>query len=110
MPAVIGERSRAPRILSERLESPRRGTPQASARYLVSLEGLAGQTYAFRLGAPSSLAARDLVAETTVGGSVRLEPGNAGTVRMVHVTFPATGANADGYTATTVTFGGQGRP
>ena len=73
MPAVIGERSRAPRIVSERL---------AGQVYSVALEGIAGQTYSFR------------VRET------------GGIDRVVPITFPAAGANADGYTAKTITFGG----
>ena len=75
MPAVIGERSRAPRIRSERLEAARRGAPPGTERYVVSLEGLAGRTYAFRIGAPSNLAAHDLGAETTGGASVRVLAG-----------------------------------
>ena len=71
MPAKIGHRSEAPRVLSERLG--------ADGGYTVSLEGIAGRSYVFRLKAP--------------GGE-----------RNETVTFPATGANADGYTATTVTF------
>ncbi|MBL0171739.1 MAG: hypothetical protein IPP90_13640 [Gemmatimonadaceae bacterium] len=51
-------------------------------RYVVALEGLAGKSYTFRVNRPlSSGAARDTM-----------------------VTFPANGANADGYTTTTVTF------
>ncbi|HEX7018424.1 MAG TPA: GH116 family glycosyl hydrolase [Gemmatimonadaceae bacterium] len=40
MPAVIGERSSAPRVLSERI---------VNGRYTVALEGLAGRTYQFRV-------------------------------------------------------------
>ena len=72
MPAMIGARSRAPRVLSERL---------SSGKYVVALEGLAGHTYRFRIR----------------------EPGK--TERETDITFPATRANADGYTARTVTFG-----
>jgi hypothetical protein len=42
MPAVIGARSAAPRVLSERL---------VDGKYVVALEGLAGRTYRFRLRA-----------------------------------------------------------
>jgi glycogen debranching enzyme len=76
MPAVIGRRSQAPRVLSERLG--------ADGKYVVSLEGIAGQTYQFRLRTP-------------VAGAKE---------RVVPVTFPSTGANADGYVATTISFGG----
>jgi hypothetical protein len=51
-------------------------------RYVVALEGLAGTSYTFRVNRP-----------TPDGGT-----------RDVTVTFPTTGANADGYTATTVSF------
>jgi hypothetical protein len=71
MPARIGHRSEAPRVLSERI-GPDGG-------YVVSLEGVAGRSYVFRLKTPA---------------------GN----RNETVTFPATGANADGYTALTLTF------
>jgi hypothetical protein len=71
MPAKIGRRSEAPRVISERL-----GT---DGSYVVSFEGIAGRRYEFRVKAP--------------GGE-----------RTETRTFPATGANADGYTALTVTF------
>jgi hypothetical protein len=71
MPAKIGRRSEAPRVISERLG--------ADGGYVVSLEGIAGRSYAFRLKTPTG-------------------------DRNETVTFPATGANADGYTALTLTF------
>jgi hypothetical protein len=71
MPAKIGHRSEAMRVISERLD--------ASGGYVLSLEGLAGRSYVFRLKTP--------------GGE-----------RNETVTFPAAGANADGYTAVTLTF------
>ncbi|TAK15119.1 MAG: hypothetical protein EPO35_08320 [Acidobacteria bacterium] len=77
MPAKIGRRSEAPRVLSERL--------RADGAYVVALEGLAGRSYVFRLRSP--------------------EPGAAD--RPVTITFPASGANADGYTATSMTFGSK---
>jgi hypothetical protein len=74
MRPAIGARSSAPRILSERLGDA------AGAPYVVSLEGLAGHSYTFRVTAPDRPAARPIT-----------------------VTFPSAGANADGYTATTLT-------
>ena len=71
MPAEIGGRSLAPRVLSERI---------SGGRYTVALEGLAGRTYRFRVRAPAK-AWQD-----------------------VDVSFPATGANADGYTSRALTF------
>ena len=71
MPAKIGHRSEAPRVISERLG--------ADGGYTVSLEGIAGRSYVFRLNTPTG-------------------------DRNETVTFPATGANADGYTALTLTF------
>ena len=70
MPAVIGERSSAPRVLSERM---------LNGRYTVAMEGLAGRTYPFvirQTGKPD---------------------------RRVDVSFPASGANEDGYTSRTLT-------
>ena len=75
---AIGARSAAPRVVSERLNG---------ARYVVTLEGLAGSTHTFRLhGARADGAPRDVV-----------------------VTFPAIGANADGFTTTTMTFTAESR-
>ena len=68
-------RSEAPRVVSERLG--------ADGRYIVSLEGIAGRTYSFRLRTP-----------------------DAGE-RVVAVTFPSSGANADGYTSAVVSYGGK---
>jgi glycogen debranching enzyme len=70
MPAKIGHRSEAPRIISERLG--------ADGAYTVSLEGIAGRSYVFRLKTPSG-------------------------DRNETVTFPANGANADGYTTLILT-------
>lgn len=74
LPPAIGARSSAPRILSERLGDA------VGAPYVVSLEGLAGRSYTFRVTAPDRPSAR-----------------------AITVTFPSAGANADGYTATTLT-------
>ena len=74
MPAQIGERSRAPRVLSERL---------AGGQYVATLEGVAGATYRFRVR----------------------EPGKPW--RTLDVTFPTSGANADGYTSRTLTLSGR---
>jgi len=71
MPPKIGQRSQAPRVISERLG--------ADGRYVVSLEGIAGRSYVFRLKTPTG-------------------------ERTETVTFPATSLNADGYTAVTLTF------
>jgi hypothetical protein len=93
MPAKIGNRSEAPRVLSERLT--------ADGRYAVSLEGLAGRSYTFGVKAPD---AGSPVVQVSAGGvaAVSGRPGE----RQVKITFPSTGANADGYTAAVVTFGG----
>ena len=99
MPPVIGDRSRAPRVLSERLSD-------AGANYVVSLEGLAGRTYAFRVMAPGVTAARTLAASASTGATVTAA-GGAGAERVVEVTFPMAGADADGYTAAVVTMSGR---
>ena len=72
MPAIVGHRSEAPRILSERLG--------ADGQYTAMLEGLAGRSYEFKVRTPADQ-----------------------NWRATTVTFPASGANADGYTAFTLT-------
>jgi glycogen debranching enzyme len=98
MPAVIGSRSRAPRVLSERLH-----TTSSEERYVVALEGLSGQRYWFAIEAPDDASARSLRGESSAG-TAALEPASAGRKRTVEITFPTDGANADGYTMATVTF------
>ena len=106
MPASIGGRSRAPRVLSERLGAS--GSP--GDRYVVALEGLSGQRYAFEVRAPDEASAGALGATASTGASVRLGSKEPGTIRTVEVIFPSTGANADGYTKTTLTFTGVPKP
>jgi len=96
MPATIGSRSRAPRVLSER--------GAQGDRYVVALEGLSGQRYTFEVLAPDEATARTLDATVSAGGSLKLSPTTERTHRTVEVTFPESGANADGYTTATVTF------
>jgi glycogen debranching enzyme len=66
----IGDRSSALRVLSERM---------VDGRYVATLEGLAGRTYALGVVAPNGVATMD------------------------SVTFPRAGANADGYVTLTYT-------
>lgn len=73
MPPAVGARSKAPRILSERLEQ---------GRYVVRLEGLAGQRYEFKVW-------------------------EQGMPRMIAVTFPTEGANVEGYTTNVLRLSGQ---
>jgi glycogen debranching enzyme len=95
IPAIVGRRSQAPRILSERLG--------ADGRYTVALEGLAGRSHSFTVRAPDAGVARALRADVT-GGSVLLSPASAaGPERQATITFPREGANADGYTTLTLT-------
>jgi glycogen debranching enzyme len=93
MPARVGSRSVAPRILSERLDS--------NQRYVVSLEGIAGRSYSFRVRSPSG----SLSAEGGAGAKVSILPAGAKLDRVIEITFPTDGANADGYVTTTVTLG-----
>jgi hypothetical protein len=106
MPAPIGGRSRAPRVLSERIN----GTGSAGHRYVVALEGLSGRRYAFGIRAPDEAMASALDATASAGASVQLGPKTPGTLRTVEVIFPSTGANADGYTKTTLTLTGAPKP
>jgi len=66
----------------------------------VSLEGLAGRTYEFRVRGPSER----IAAETSAGAGAAFAPSAAGVSRLVRIAFPAAGANADGFTAATVVF------
>jgi glycogen debranching enzyme len=103
MPAIIGSRSRASRVLSERL-----GGADA---YAVTLEGLAGQHYTFNVRAPDESAARGLRVDTSAGAAATIRAGTAsGVDRGVDVTFPASAPNADGYTTVTLTFTRGARP
>jgi len=81
----IGDRSTSARVLGERM---------VEGRYVVSLEGRAGQTHRFRVAEGRARARNEPNASDWFGTPVR----------EVDVTFPATGANADGYTTTTVSF------
>jgi len=95
---AIGARSSAPRVLSERLGG-------AGASYVVALEGLAGRSYTFRITAPGRRGAERLDARVGNGATAALDrTTNDGATRLVTITFPAAGANSDGYTAATATF------
>ena len=96
MHARIGDRSTAPRIVSERL---------GAQGYQVALEGIAGQTYTFRLIAPDAAAARTMLITSGAGGSAAVSPPDPSPERLVAITFPATGANADGYVGLTLRAG-----
>jgi len=85
-----------------------RGLP--GDQYSVALEGLSGRQYTFEVRAPDEAAARAFDATVSAGGSLRLSPATALTHRSVEVTFPTSGANADGYTTTTLTFTRSAKP
>jgi glycogen debranching enzyme len=79
---VIGDRSRALRILGERLEG---------ATYGLSVEGRGGERYELRLRGPGTWSAAsvpEITAETTP---------DAQGYRTYLLSFPSSGANADGY-------------
>ena len=96
MPATIGSRSRAPRIISERLERRANGD-----NYVVALEGIAGDQYAFVVRASEARGTGIRVAIGTQPPFVLpLERGTA----VVAIRFPTAGANDDGYTTTAVSF------
>jgi glycogen debranching enzyme len=104
MPATIGARSLAPRILSERILGS-----FGPSQYAVSLEGLAGRTYVFRVRGPDNIR-RSLSADVSDGGYATVATNEADTSEsLVAISFPVRGANSDGYTAATVTFGRRGR-
>ena len=97
--ATVGARSSGLRVLSERLAS------STATSYEVALEGLAGRSYTFLIGAPSRDGARRLAARASDGATATVDnlSGN-GTIRRVAVIFPSSGANADGYSSTIVSF------
>ena len=95
MPPVVGRRSEAPRVLRERLGP--------AGEYTVGLEGIGGRTYAFRVLAPTVAAAGALGAEVTAGVVRLSEQGSRSRERVVAITFPTAGTNADGYAALTLT-------
>ena len=98
MRPAIGDRSAAPRVLSERLPGD---------RYTIALEGRAGATYRFRVRPPRPTAVDALAAVASAGGRVTVVPvgdGGPAAEHAVDVTFPSAGASADGYTALTVAF------
>ena len=89
-------------MLSERLAGDH--------RYIVALEGLSGRQYLFDVHTPDEAFARALDANASAGGSARLSPAADGAQRTVEVTFPSSGANADGYTTASVTFTRSAKP
>ena len=99
VPAAIagprpGARSAKPRVVSERL---------IDGAYVATLEGLAGSQHLYFIVTPNETSQPSITAGA--GASVQLGTraiGNAKT--LIGVTFPATGANADGFTTTTLSF------
>jgi len=94
MPARIGRRSEAARVLSER--------QGADGRYEVALEGIAGRSYTFELIAPDARTADSLAVETSVGRAELSPHVSDSPTRPVVVTFPPDDTNADGYSTTTL--------
>ena len=71
--------------------------------YVATLEGLAGSQHLYFIVTPNETSQPSITAGA--GASVQLGTraiGNAKT--LIGVTFPATGANADGFTTTTLSF------
>ena len=97
--AAVGARSQSPRVLSERLAS------SAAATFDVALEGRAGDSYAFLLQAPSIDIARRVAVRASNGATAVVERSSGDSrIRRITIIFPATGANADGYSSTIVSF------
>ena len=90
--AEIGDRSRALRILGERLEG---------SAYVLAVEGRAGARYELKVRGPgtwSGPSAPEVVAETTPDGRG---------FRTYLLAFPSSGANADGYVRRELRFTGR---
>ncbi|MDZ7632178.1 MAG: hypothetical protein U5K74_12750 [Gemmatimonadaceae bacterium] len=101
MPAEVfgpipGARSGKARVVNERM---------VEGSYTVTLEGLAGHAAGFLFTPPDGDEAAQPQFRTTAGASVQMNRPTAGSrTRFLTVTFPSTGANADGFSTTTVTF------
>ncbi len=92
----IGARSHKPRVVSERL---------VDGTYLVTVEGRAGEQGSFTLMPPEATMTTRVVVQATNGATTRIIPVAGQTSRRtVSVGFPATGANADGYTTSALSF------
>ncbi len=92
----IGERSHKPRVVSERL---------VDGTYLVTVEGRAGEQGSFTLMPPDATMTTRVAVQATNGATARITPVPGRTARRtVSVGFPATGANADGYTTSALSF------
>jgi glycogen debranching enzyme len=97
--ARVGERSQHVRVISERLAA------DPGAPYVVSLEGLAGQTAALQITTPQPGDTHRLRAAATNGATVTLGARIAGSTRRdATVSFSTSGANADGFTGTHLSF------
>jgi glycogen debranching enzyme len=90
LPARIGERSRALRVLSERIDG---------GRYRVTLQGRAGTGYTLRLRGPADQApgAVSVLPSSATMEPLRLSAPDAGGWVTLGISFPATGADEDGY-------------
>ncbi|MES3035444.1 MAG: GH116 family glycosyl hydrolase [Gemmatimonadota bacterium] len=89
-----GARSTKMRVISERM---------ASGTYVATLEGRAGSEGQYVMFTPDRT--RAPVVAASAGASVQVGARAAGTAKlMLSVTFPTAGANADGYTTTTLSF------
>jgi glycogen debranching enzyme len=97
--ARIGDRSRALRVLSERLDG---------GSYRLRVEGRAGERYPLRVRAPDGgvRAVTVLPAEATMMPLAMSEPDHHGWVTLT-VTFPPQGGDDDGYVPLELFFGGN---
>ncbi|MEO6447492.1 MAG: hypothetical protein ABIZ91_13155, partial [Gemmatimonadaceae bacterium] len=95
----IGDRSRALRVVSERMRD---------TRYVVQLEGRAGATYAVRVRAPGGApATMEVLPANAPMMPVRMsDPDHDGWV-TVTVEFPSQGGDADDYIALSLAFVGR---
>lgn len=101
MPAAIrgplpGARSSKARVISERI---------AGGSYRVTLEGLAGTEGMYFFVPNGTAGDRNPAVTASNGATVKFGSRVEGDAkRTIFVTFPATGANADGYTTTELSF------
>ncbi len=92
----IGDRSRAPRIVSER---------HVNGRHVVTLQGRARATAQLRVRGAAPVTAITVEPATTVMPPLELATADPSGWQRLTVTMPATGADADGYVTVTLIIG-----
>jgi hypothetical protein len=100
MPARIGDRSKALRMVSERMEN---------GRYTIRLQGRSGMTYTLGVRAPgASLPSLSVLPAVTDAAAFDVRGADDKGFARVHVTIPDAQVDADGYAEVTLVFTSKG--